>query len=310
MDHSLSALSGPPAGAATLAIGEAPRAALIVRPGRPEDAEACGRICFEAFAEIARAHGFAPDFPTPDAAIALIHANLSHPAIYSVVAEQSGRIVGSNFLDLRDAVAGVGPISVDPAAQNGAIGRRLMDAVHDEADRAGVRGVRLVQSAYHARSLSLYAKLGYAVREPLVCMHGPVPDLTLPGFAVRPAGSDDIEACNRLAARILGHPRGGELADAVARGTARIVERDGRVTGYTSGIGFLGHAVGETNADLAALIGAAPSIAGPGLLVPMRNEPLFRWCLARGLRVTQPMTLMTRGPYSEPEGVFLPSILW
>ena len=88
------------------------------------------------------------------------------------------------------------------------------------------------------------------------------------------------------------------------------VKRNGRITGYTTIIGFFGHAVGETNDDLRALIGAAKEFAGPGFLLPTRNGDLFRWCLTNGLRVTQPMTLMSRGLYNDPAGVFLPSILY
>src|SRR5688572_21901811 len=160
---------------------------VALRPGRPEDAEATGRICHDAFARIAGAHNFPADFPGPDAAIELMRALLGHPGFHSVIAERDGRIVGSNFLDCRDPIAGVGPITVDPAVQNGAIGRRLMDAVHEHARARGAAGVRLVQAAYHGRSLSLYTKLGYAVREPLACMNGPALRLTVPGCSVRPA---------------------------------------------------------------------------------------------------------------------------
>jgi predicted N-acetyltransferase YhbS len=288
----------------------APDARVRIRPGRVADAEAAGRIVYEAFAAIAREHNFPADFPSPEAATELWRWMTGNAGFYSVVAEQDGRVVGSNFLDGRGPIAGVGPISVHPAVQNKAVGRRLMEAVHKHAEARGAAGVRLVQSAYHRRSLSLYAKLGYAVREPLACMQGPPPRVTFPGRTVRAARADDRAACDQLAARILGHARSGELADAIARGAAHVVESDGRISGYTSGIGFLGHAVGETIADLQALIAAAPSIAGPGVLVPMRNEPLFRWCLETGLRVVQPMTLMSRGPYNEPEGAFLPSVLY
>jgi len=89
---------------------------------------------------------------------------------------------------------------------------------------------------------------------------------------------------------------------------ALVVERQGRITGYSSILGFFGHSVGETNLDLQALIASAESFAGPGILVPIRNAALFRWCLEQGLRVTQPMTLMSMGLYNEPEGAFLPSI--
>ena len=89
-----------------------------------------------------------------------------------------------------------------------------------------------------------------------------------------------------------------------------VVERQGRITGYASSIAFYGHAVAETNPDLQAMIAAADGFAGPGILVPSRNSELFRWCLANGLRVVQPMTLMSLGLYNEPKGAFLPSVLY
>jgi predicted N-acetyltransferase YhbS len=283
---------------------------VTMRPGRPDDATACGTICYEAFAAIARAHGFPPDFPSPDAAIGLVGWMLSHPHFVSVVAVHDGRVVGSNFLDRRNPVAGVGPITVDPAVQNAAIGRRLMSEVTRSAEQGGHSSVRLVQAAFHGRSLSLYTKLGYAVREPLACLQGSAIRRPVRGCVVRTVQEDDVEGCNVLCRGVHGHDRAGELRDAVAQGTATLVERGGRITGYATQIGFLGHAVGESNEDLQALIGAADSFLGPGFLLPMRNTELFRWCLEHGLRVVQPLTLMTRGSYQEPTGAFLPSILY
>jgi hypothetical protein len=59
-----------------------------------------------------------------------------------------------------------------------------------------------------------------------------------------------------------------------------------------------------------ALIAAATTFSGPGFLVPTRNAGLLRWCIEHGLRVVQPMTLMSMGRYDQPEGAFLPSILY
>ena len=39
-----------------------PTSTLTLRTARPDDAEACGRICFEAFRHIAERHAFPPDF--------------------------------------------------------------------------------------------------------------------------------------------------------------------------------------------------------------------------------------------------------
>ncbi len=283
---------------------------LSFRPGRPDDAPEAGRICYEAFAAISNVHGFPPDFPSADVGVGFLTMMFSSPGFLSVVAEEDGRIVGSNFLDVRNPIAGVGPIMVDPMVQNKAVGRGLMAGVHALAEERGFAGVRLVQAAFHSRSLSLYAKLGYDVREPLACLSGAPLKQALPGRTVRKATREDLAACNTLCVKIHGHDRGGELAGAIDQGSAKVVERGGRITGYSTTIAFFGHTVGEETEDVAALIAAAEAFEGSGFLLPLRNTELFRWCLAKGLRVVQPLTLMSRGLYNEPRGAFLPSILY
>ena len=284
------------------------RAAVTIRRAKPEDAAVCGQICFEAFHKISTDHNFPPDVPEPAHGIGLMTRLFSHPGFYCVVAEVDGVVAGSNCLDERDAIAGIGPITIDPKVQNRGVGRKLMDAVLDRARERNFAGVRLVQAAFHNRSLSLYTTLGFDVREPLSVMNGSPIKRVFDGFAVRKAQLSDLEACNRVALAVHGHHRGGELADAVRRDTATVVERHGRITGYASSLAFFGHAVAETNPDLQAIIAASDGFAGPGILVPSRNAELFRWCLANGLRVIQPMTLMSIGLYNEPRGAFLPSV--
>jgi predicted N-acetyltransferase YhbS len=235
---------------------------------------------------------------------------LARKDIYAVVAEVEGRVVGSNFLWENAAIAGVGPITVAPAAQNLAVGKSLMEAVMQRAYERHFAGIRLVQAAYHNRSLSLYTKLGFDAREPLSTLQGSAIGLEIPGRAVRAAKESDLAACNQLSLKVHGHERGPELLDAIKAGTATVVEHAGRITGYATLIGFFGHAVGENNEDLKALIGAARSFAGPGFLLPTRNSDMLRWCLSKGLRVVQPLTLMSVGLYNEPKGVFLPSIVY
>jgi hypothetical protein len=235
---------------------------------------------------------------------------LSHPRFYSVVGELDGRIVGCNFLDERSMIAGVGPVSVDPPVMNGSIGRQLMQAVMDRAAERRLPGVRLLQIAWHYRSLALYTKLGFEVREAVSGLQGPPLRRSIPGCAVRPAREEDVPVCNQLCFRVHGHDRAGELADAVRDGTAQVVERLGRITGYSTAIGWFHHAIGGTNDDLKALIVAAPSFLGPGFLVPARNGELLRWCLANNLRVIAQATLMTIGLYNEPADAYLPSILY
>jgi predicted N-acetyltransferase YhbS len=283
---------------------------LNLRAASPDDAAPAGAIAYTAFKTIAERHGFPPDFPSAEVATGLVGHLVSRADVYSLVAELDGRIVGSNFLWEENEVAGVGPITVDPTVQNSRIGRRLMEGVIERARVQEIAAVRLVQAAYHGRSLSLYARLGFVVREPLSLMQGPALHSRVDGHAVRVATAADLDAANALCQRIHGHTRAGELRVALGQGTVSGVERDGRLTGYTTGIGFFGHAVGETTQDVEALIGAADAFAGPGFLVPSRDAALMRWCLQSGLRIVQPMTLMTMGPYTEPRGAFLPSILY
>jgi predicted N-acetyltransferase YhbS len=283
---------------------------VTLRPGIPADAEPCGVICYAAFKAIAEAHNFPPAFPTPAEAIRLLSELLAHPGFYAVVAELDRRVVGSNIVDERSTIAAIGPLTVDPAVQNRTIGRQLMQQALERVAHRCFPGVRLVQAAYHSRTLALYAKLGFIVREPLATMQGPPLVLPIPGYTVRAATDEDLEACNQVCRSVHGHDRGGELADAIQQHTAVVVEHAGRITGYATPIAFFGHAVGETNEDLKALIGAAPVFPDPGFLLPIRNGEVFRWCLDHGLRVVQTNTLMSIGLYNTPEGAFLPSILY
>jgi predicted N-acetyltransferase YhbS len=281
-----------------------------LRPGTPEDATECGRICYEAFASVATAHGFPPDFPSSDAATDSMLGLLSHPSVYSVVAEQEAHVLGSNFLDERSEIAGIGPVTVDPMNQNVGVGRELMLDVMVRAKSKGFAGMRLLQAAYHNRSLSLYAKLGFQPRESIVTLQGEALRISIPGYDVRPASHDDLDLCNRLCEVVHGHDRAGEVRDAIARETARVVEHDGRIVGYTTAVAFFGHSVAESNDGLKALIGDAAQFPGPGFLLPSRNAAAFRWCLEHRLRVVQVMILMTMGLYNEADGVYLPSILY
>jgi predicted N-acetyltransferase YhbS len=283
---------------------------LKLRAGSLADAPACGKICYEAFETISEQHDFPSDFPSADATQRIMSWLFSRPHIYSVVAEMGGQIVGSNFLWEETIVAGIGPLSVAPTIQNATVGRHLMEAVLERSRQQGVAGVRLVQAAFHNRSLALYTKLGFDVREPLANIQGQALGLEIPGYPVRPATYDDLEACDRLCQQIHGFDRHRELSQAIQQGTATVALHGNIVTGYATSIGFYGHAVGTSNEALQALIGAAKSFAGQGFILPTRNSQLFRWCLQQGLRVVQPLTLMSLGFYDRPAGAFLPSILF
>src|SRR5205085_12089053 len=93
-------------------------AAVNIRRAVPADSKACARICFEAFSGIASQHNFPCDIPSVEVAADFLDMVLSHPGFWGVVAEIDGEIAGSNFLDERSAIAGLGPITIDLKIQN------------------------------------------------------------------------------------------------------------------------------------------------------------------------------------------------
>ena len=288
-----------------------PRTSRVsVRSATDADADSCGRIFYDAFASIAARHSLPVEPSSPDFTRFKVSEMLAGAGFAGVVAERDGEVLGSAFVDQRAVISGVGPVTVDAGAQDDGVGRALMEFVLERERARGAAGIRLVQTAYHYRSLALYAKLGFAVREPLSVMQGTPPALSVPGRGVRPARDGDLAACGELCIRVHGHERTVELSEAIAAGTAQVVERPERICGYATGFGYGWHAVAETNEDLIALLSSAQTFMGLGILVPSRNAELVRWCLEHGLRLVQQSTLMTIGLYNEPAGAWLPSIVF
>jgi predicted N-acetyltransferase YhbS len=284
---------------------------VTIRSIQTSDAEACGRIGFEAHRAVAAAHNYPPEQPSVEFSTGLINMKLNDPNAWGAVGESDGRIVGSIFLNTFPPapVAVIGPLTVNPSAE-GRAGRELMIAALAEAKRRGFDQVRLVQSPSHFRSLALYSKLGFDVREPLVLMQGKQigTKLISGNQGAHEVNQDDFAKCNDLCVSIHGFAREFELQQAIQEGIATVVEREGNIAGYAAGIGLLGHAVAKTTEDLKDLISFAPAFLGPGFFVPIRNSDLLRWLLTAGLRIGWPANLMTFGRYKEPSGAFLPSI--
>ena len=282
-----------------------------IRPMREEDVEACGRICYEAFKGIAERHNFPPDFPAPEEAAGVVQMLFASPEVFAVVAESGGRVVGSNFLWESDPIRAVGPVTVEPGAQARGAGRRLMEAVIERG--RGAAGVRLVQDSFNTASLSLYASLGFDVREPLVLIQGAAGGDVPEGLEVRPLGEEDVAGCAELCERVHGFARTNQLKNTPPFLTSYVATRGGRVVAYATAPHFwpLNHGVAEGEEEMCALLaGVGNQSDGRPLsfLLPIRQAGLFRWCLGQGMRVVKPMNLMSTGAYQEPRGAYLTSV--
>jgi predicted N-acetyltransferase YhbS len=284
---------------------------IILREAEPADADACARIVFEAFGALHDHHRFQRDFPALEAAAGLLSVFIPHPMIWGVVAEIDGQIVGSNFLDERSPIRGVGPNTVAPEGQNSGVGRRLMQAVLERGKKGP--GIRLLQDAFHMRSLALYESLGFDVKEPVAVVTGKPRSEPPSDVEVRPLQEDDLGACEALCASVHGYERTNELRDAIQAFAPFVAVRGGRIVAYATAVGFwpMNHGVAEGDDDMnALLLGAGAAVEEPlAFLVPLRSE-LFRWCLEEGLRLVKPMNLMALGDYREPNGAWFPSVLY
>ena len=79
-------------------------------------------------------------------------------------------------------------------------------------------GIRLVQDSFNAASLSMYASLGFDVREPLVLIEGVVKGEVPAGYEVRPMQEEDHEACAELGRSVIGFERMNEVKNSSAHG--------------------------------------------------------------------------------------------
>lgn len=141
-----------------------------IRPATPSDTAGCGRVIFEAFGAVNARHGFESRWLSADFASTFIREFASLDGIYSVVCEHEGSVIGCNFLDERGDVRGIGPTAVAPSAQGCGIGRALMANVLERAGNG--KSVRLLQDSFNMGSMSLYASLGFEVKEPVTLMRG------------------------------------------------------------------------------------------------------------------------------------------
>src|SRR5215217_4904138 len=285
--------------------------AIELVPAEPQHAHELGSICFEAFKEIHDRGCGTRDFPTEEIAQQVLGMLVEREDFYSVSAIDDGRLVGSNFLSLMDPVAGVGPITVDLSYQGQGAGRILMQDVIKYAQRNNIEQVRLLQDSFNVASLSLYASLGFDVKDTVAFMQAaPAAEAD---DSVRPVAEPDLSAIEELAKRIYKNSRRNEVAAAAPYGFPAFVrEHQGRVTGYLIP-GTFGHGIAETEEDGLALIGEAARRLPPEFarfFCPLSEGSFYRKALQTGCRAIKVMNYMALGPYEHPDEVWMPSVLY
>ena len=283
--------------------------ALELVPAKPEHVSELGRICYEAFKDIADRHHFPPHFPSVAFTRRILGMLVQQEDYYGVVALMDGQPVGSNFMSLTDEVAGVAIITVEVPFHGQDIGRALMEDVVNYARRNNIERVRLLQDSFNMASLSLYASLGFNVKEAVALMQ-PAP-AAAEDDTVRPVTEADLSAIEELSRRIYKVSRRNEVAAAIQYGLSPLLrEQENRITGYFT-LGRMGHGVAETEEAALALVGEAARHVPPEaarFFCPLSESSFYRKALKAGCRATQVMNLMALGPYEPPDGVWMPSV--
>ncbi len=223
---------------------------LLIREIQPQDTETAGQFIYEAFRGIAEQHNFPIDFPTPESGINFAGMWINHPSVYGVAAEENGKFAGSNFLTEFDPIRAVGPITVDPNLQSQGIGRELMKAVTKRGQNSP--GIRLIQDFFNTKSISIYASLGFEVKEPLALMTGTPTGRVSKDIVVRPMTEDDLDECEALCKKIHGFERTGELRNVFGFFKPFVAIRENRIVAYASTISLwtLNYGVAESTKDI------------------------------------------------------------
>ena len=283
--------------------------ALELVPATAEEIPTLSRICHEAFSALHDRCGLERDIPDIAVGEMIITPVVKRPDYTGVMAVLDGQIVGSNFLLHADEVAGVGPITVDPAVHSRGIGRALMQWAIDEARRRSIRQTRLFQEAINTTSLSLYTSLGFDWRDSAALMQAMPAEADDP--TIRPITADDLPAIAHLSRETFGFSRENDAAQWIALelpGFIRIL--DGKPVGYLFATLF-GHAGAINDANLFALAGHAARHLPPPLarfICPMAVPGLYRAALAAGHRTLKVLSYMSLGEYVAPRGAHFPSI--
>ena len=228
---------------------------ITIRPAVASDAEACGRIIFDAFKDIADRHAFPRDFPSVEIATQLAHAFIASP--FRVRRRRRARRPGGRIELSRGRRSD--PRRRADHRRSERAGPRRRPAADGGGGRARARCRRHPaggQDAFNTRSMALYASLGFDVMEPLLLVSGRPRSGPVAGVEVRPLADADMGACEALCRKVHGITRNGEVRDAGKLFRPLVVTRNGRLTGYLTAPTFwiMNHGVAETDEDMTALI--------------------------------------------------------
>jgi len=296
---------------------------FYIRELEERDLKDAAIVCYEAFGQFhEKQFGVRLDFPSIGIADLILHHMFSTPKVYAVVAvdKETEKIIGSNFIDIRDEVAGIGPISVQPSIQAKGIGHALMTAVIEHALKNNFKSIRLTQEVYNTVSFSLYNKIGFVSQEQISDLRGKVPAYN-GKLIVRLAKAEDAYTCDEIHKVVVGSSRLHDITESLTAPNSAFVATtsEGDIIGFTVGFSLLGFTVVLADQGEEALhalfhayskVNESTCIRIPGRLYPnILRKALAEW----GLKFVRNLTLMSYGEFQVPSsaaGMYFNGILY
>ena len=147
----------------TFPILESPSGAPVIKPMTAGDAPLIGSIIYRAIGRVFRDHGQPEPVADEHEGELLAHRYLALDPDGALVAERGGAIVGGGFVHIRNEVASLGPVVVDPDHQAQGIGKVLFDRLTERTARCA--STRLFVDAFNVRAIGIALKRGYVPRD-------------------------------------------------------------------------------------------------------------------------------------------------
>jgi len=300
-----------------------------------KDLDAAAQAAYEAF----KATGKPCDFTNAESVKDLFRFLSASKDNNGVVAvDSNGKILGSNFVEMCDSVAGIGPLSVVPFAQKHQVGTELLQHVMKLVKARSTVKSLCVSSPVEAAQSKLLASVGTKQFLEVADMRGFIPATTsLPrGYHVRVMTANDLYACDGLVSAALGFSRKNRLLSSLKVPLPRFVvlhedeDTGRRVVGFTTGLSLSGFTIAENEDALKSLIitysqsyehlstkrkdeGGEDASAddkgdGPSVVVQVisQYDSLAKWLTEQGFKIHCRRCIGVSGKIQQPKLLFVP----
>lgn len=270
----------------------------------------------DSFNDLYERRGFGPIVADVSVGRVIAETYLVHDPEHCLVVECDGRVAGSAFLHPRGAVAGIGPVTIDPRMQGRGLGRALVGALCERADRLAISSTRLIQDAFNETSFALYARLGFRPHRVLSrasFLPGPAPAMR----ETRAACAADLDAIAALEEDLLGFSRRRDYELLRRVGDLSVLPGVGGVEGWCGrivrgSVAVLGPVLSRSFDGMRRLIDEGSSNLAAGtevrLLVPADIPGALEMLAPRGLEVHSLCNYMVRGSFGGIRGCYVPTL--